>query len=194
MTAPARCVDGQTPFGLWVRQRPDLDSSKHALSLTDVDMIFHRFKTHVDAMGTREFQLQMWVEIKTYSGELTKSQHETLFDHHQILMSERARKRISPLTGASRYLWHFGVFVLKLHAGIPEDKKIDWGVFRNDGTLRWYKGGTVHGLEQILRFERRPDNPAQKLCLRRHHKTRVIHTISSTELGFETEQQVICRS
>jgi hypothetical protein len=194
MTAPARSANGHTPFGMWVRGRPGLESGTHGLALTDVDMIFHRFKSHVDSVGTREVQLQMWVEVKTHKGCLTKSQHETLFDHHQCLRSDRAIKRTSPFNDIARYVWHFGVFILKIQGDVPEDKKIDWGVFEIDGSIIWFKGGTVKGLEEILRFERRPDNPSKKLCLRRHHKTSVIRAISNTELGFEIGTDIVKRS
>ena len=194
MTTARRDPNGQTPFGSWVQAHPDLDSIRHSLTITDADMMFHKYKTYTDSIGTREIQLQMWVEVKSFNAQLTKSQHETLFDHHQALNTKSQTVMRRSTNGKNRQVWHFGVCILQMEGQIPEDNKTRWGVFRCDGSIRWYPCSAVHGIVEVLRFDRRPDNPKQMLSIRRHHKNTFYIEKTKTELGFFVDETLIKRS
>src|SRR5215470_12279681 len=66
MTEPRHASYDETPFGAWVRRQPEIESRRTGLSVTDIDWCFHKFKTSVDRLGTREIQLMLMVELKTY--------------------------------------------------------------------------------------------------------------------------------
>lgn len=194
MTTARRNPNGQTPFGSWVQSHPDLEAITHSLTVTDADMMFHKYKTYVDAIGTRQIQLQMWVEVKTYGANLTKSQHETLFDHHQGLCTRKQTvMRRSPF-GGMRQVWHFGVCILRLQEDVPTDGGIEWGVFNPDGSIEWYPNGTCEALVDLLRFNSRPDDPRQPLSIRRHHKNSFYIQNVKTELGFSVDERLVVRS
>lgn len=196
MTRPWNGHEGAgTPFGLWCREQNGLESHQHSLTITDADWMFHKFRTNIDACGIRDVQLAMIVEVKSRNSVPTSSQQETLFYHHQLLCTCGKTRKVKRVQRAPIQLWHFGVFVLRLPGDTPSDfpKSLEWGIFADDGSLTWLPG-TECGLIQLLRFDRRPDNPKRALCLRRHHSTRVVTAVETTPLGFEVERTITRRS
>ena len=123
MTAPRRHGE-DTPFGRWVREQRELESRQCSMNLCDVDMMFQKYRTDVDTgnaagLDPRDVQLCMVVEVKTFGSEPTGPQQEILFYHHQLLHCKRRLKRIGDLPRVS--VWHYGVFVLRLHGTHPKE-------------------------------------------------------------------------
>jgi hypothetical protein len=180
-----------SPFGAWLRRQPEL-SSQHFVA-SDIDWVIHRYKPEIDSVGSREVNYMMFVEVKTFSANLTPSQHESLWFQHQFFQAKQGKKLLMLVGGKSRRaVWHFGVSVLVFTGHSPEDSQIKWGRFISDGSLT-FRDITKHELVRLLRFDLHPDilNP---MSARRHHKTRRIEHIERTELGFETPRRFISRS
>ena len=167
------------PFSDWLRKHPRLDSIQAGLDVTDVDFIFHKYKSNVDGEGTRDVKLMFDVEVKTYGGKANPSQSETLFFRHQLL-NKRGKKLYSPRVRDKVTVWHFGQFILVIKGGNRPDlcKEIKWGIFGPRGEIK-FNVITEPKLVDILGFNIRPDN-FDKLTLRRHHKTR--------EYGYEVRE------
>ena len=160
MTRP-RAIGEDTPFGRWVRQQKELDSLSCGLSLTDVDMIFQKYRSYVDGIGDRTVKLMMQVEVKTFEGKPNRSQTSNLFLTHQLL--RRMCKLYDTFDGKSKELkdiWHFGYFVLSLEKDEPsDDTKMWWGIFNDRGELQYRRCTTTNSLRRLLCFELRPDKP-----------------------------------
>lgn len=192
MTAPRR-AGHELPFSSWLREQRDLDSVNASLNIADADYIFHRYRTHEDAMGSREVQLAMIVELKTFGRDPPYAQSEILYYHHQVLSSESFRNVHRPNGQSPIAFWHFGVFVLQLPGDRPDsDEYVRWGRFGKGGALEWTLG-TSSGLPRLLRFDLRPDN-FRMLSTRRHHRTREIVVEEQTPLGFVVERRIRRRS
>ena len=197
MTRP-RMIGEDTPFGRWVRQQKELDSLSCSLSLTDVDMIFQKYRSYVDGIGDRTVKLMMQVEVKTFDGKPNRSQTSNLFLTHQLLRQKR--KLYDTFNGKVQELkdiWHFGYFVLSLEKDEPsDDTKMWWGIFNDRGELEYRRCTTTNSLRRLLSFELRPDNPDphSPLSIRRHHKisNRIIQ--ERTDLGFYVERMLTFRS
>lgn len=191
MTTPRRSQIEETPFGNWVRNNPSLEAHQHSLTVTDADWIFHKYRATVDGISTRDVQLAMLVETKTFGRTPTKSQQETLFYHHQLL---NRKGKVNRVMQPEITLWHFGVYVLRMDSSRPdENSHCLWGRFGDGGTLTWMPLDQAT-LTQVLRFDRRPDDPRQDLSLRRHHKTRELVVLETMPLGFHAEKKVLRRS
>ena len=161
------------PFSDWLRKNPELDSIQQSLDVTDIDFVFHKYRTHTDRIGTREVKLMLEVEVKTWGKELSPNQAETLFFRHQLLNKYRnLRSKKGP-----RAVWHLGQYVLILSGGERPDScdTIGWGLFNHTGNLT-FTLISEKKLVKILRFDIYPDN-FKEITLRRHHLTK--------ELGFE---------
>jgi hypothetical protein len=182
-----------TSFGRWMRDRKDLESHPLAAAFTanDVDWIFHRYKTHVDAIGTKEVQCLMFVEVKTHMAVPRAAQRETLFFINQRLNYDGELKKLDGTQIVARF---FGVHVLCLENDYPEDSaKMCWSSFDKSGNFKWYTIKSVEALVSLLKFDVHPDtfclNP-----LRRHHRTKEILVSEKQPLGFYTDRIVIQKS
>lgn len=187
-----RVHESDSPFGAWIRSRPDLDSVAQSIVVTDVDFLIQRYRVEIDAQGSRDMNYLMHVEIKTRSAMPSPSQHETLWIQHQCVASKR--KRLD-LRGRRRDVWHFGVFVLSMPGERPDDGPyVEWCSFLMDGQFRRTKL-KPDTLAKVLRFDLRPDNPRQPFArARRHHKTRNIVVEERTPLGFAVDRELTFRS
>jgi hypothetical protein len=166
----ARRYGEDTPFGKWVREQRELDSHQFSLTLNDADWIFHRYRTEVDAVGTRDLQCMMVVETKMYYAVPRQPQLETLFFLHQMLNRKGVLRRPGKPSVA---LWSYGVFVLSLQGTHPGDSRgANWGRFDERGQLNWTPIESRQQLIEILRFDLTPDT-LEPLSTRRHHKTRI---------------------
>lgn len=154
---------------------------------TDVDAYWHRYKTCVDRIGTRELQLFMEIEWKTRGGELTKSQEDTYRKKHATTLPM--------LRWHGQELRNYGIAVVRLSGTTPDDSEwIKWGRFiggQVSGVI--WSQITVDQLIQLIRFDLHPDTLKQN-TFRRHHKTGVIHTIEKSDLGFEVVREIVQRS
>lgn len=187
MTKP-RFDGGDSPFGDWLRKQPFL-SSQHFVA-SDVDWMMHRYRPEVDRQGTREINYMMFLETKTYCAELSKSQHETLWFHHQLL---NKRRRLALVGGANRRaVWHFGVSLLTMEGDHPTDGELFWGRFAFDGSISRVPI-CERQLIQLLRFDIEP-NHLRSMNARRHHKTQAIEITEKSPLGFEITKRIVQRS
>lgn len=148
----------ETSFGRWIRSNPKLDS-RNGLVVYDVDYIVHRYKTNLDG---KEFQLVMFVEVKTRNGVMSDPQYDTLWITDQIVRNRRSNRHAekrkeagnAPLKVMSRInkkeveLRHFGLHVLTFDGTGPDDST----------TIRWDKTLIDKDrLTQLLAFDIEPD-------------------------------------
>ena len=163
-------------FLAWVRRQRDLPSYSKTcgLGVTDCDFWIHRYMTCVDAIGTKEVQALMMLEIKTRGGDLPKSQQDTL-------------AKVNLFRGKSGNIRHFGVSVVRLSDTTPDNSTIiQWGRFTETMKIA-YRPIDIGILLGLLRFDLHPDNLEPK-PFRRHHKTKEIMAVETAELGFEYEK------
>ena len=192
MTKPS--FDGRDkPFADWLRRHPNLDSNLYSLDVTDIDFAFHKFKSNIDGLGTRDVKLMFDLEIKTFSKIPPRPQLETLYFRHQLLA--KSSKLISNIKNQKLTVWHFGQYILIIHNGDRpnECEKLEWCQFDKGGKL---KNAIIseQKLIEILGFVIRPDNFAL-LTLRRHHKTNAIGYVDrSADLLFPIAKHIIKRS
>ena len=77
MTRPTTHKAESTPFSLWLKEEPDLDSAARvaALSISDVDFVVHQYlKNNI-----------MLIEEKRYGGDSRTAQKDTLSVVNQML-------------------------------------------------------------------------------------------------------------
>jgi hypothetical protein len=148
---------------------------------TDVDLFIHRYLTEVDSVGTREIQGLMHIEVKTRSGDPGKSQLDTLYK-----INACRTQRAMPI--GREVVRHFGVSIVKLSGLTPDDSAaIYWGRFVDGERRLAYRLIDLAMLRQLMRFEIHPDNFDVR-PFRRHHCTRTVVQIVTTELGFECDE------
>ena len=161
----------ETMFGRWIRNNPELDSSK-GYAVTDQDYWIHAYKTE----GSREFQCLMLVEIKTMGRNLSNAQRDTLLIVDQLMRNRKQTPTTGEIrrqagSGLARVHSHYlgrevnlkalGMHVLTFSGLGPDDSsRITWDK----------KEITTETLTKILRFDLDPDT-LNKLCLRNHHRT-----------------------
>lgn len=176
-----RVFGSDKPFCDWVRHCRFLPSSsfEFGVCIDDVDLIVHVYKTPVDAVGTREVQSLMFLEVKTRGGELLMHQQDTL-------------KKLNWFRGIKNGVRHFGVSVLKMSGTTPiKSQNIWWGRFKNDSLA--YRKIDVATLIELLKFNMHPDNLGRR-PFRRHHKTQTIVEQETTPLGFVCDLKKTKRS
>jgi len=150
-----------SPFSDWVRNHRGLDSSEQqaALSISDVDYVVHKYLTRCNTTGRVLAQTHMMlIELKTRGGRISESQRDTLRILNRAL-EEANHKRIQTRRGLKTFIYH-GLHLLRLSGKTPDDSKIIWW----DGSVI-----TSDTHVQLLRFERRPRDPAVSLVHRSHH-------------------------
>jgi hypothetical protein len=178
----------------WLRaQQKELPSYSADVGFvaTDVDLFIHRYLTGVqDAMGTRDIQALMMVEVKTRGGSVQDSQRDTLAKIHACC-------GMREVDYYGQILRHFGVSFLFLSGTTPDDSdEIIWGRFDRKKADRQHikcKGITRERLFELLRFDRHPDNMSTR-AFRRHHLTRELEQVVKAPLGFEYLLKVKKRS
>lgn len=180
-----RSYGEDTPFSEWMRSNPRMPSysSECGFVATDNDFTLHRYMVSRDAMGTRDIQPIMQLEVKTRCGVPSKSQQDTLWKRHMF----RGQRGSSPV------IWNFGVYVLSMMDERPDTSaEMRWGAFTKSGSLRWTSIDLLQ-LEKLLLFEIDPEN-LKPQAFRRHHKTQenLVKTISP--LGFEYLKPVVTKS
>lgn len=184
-----RMFGSDVPFMGWLRaQGVDLPSNGRDCGVvaTDVDFHIHRYLSCVDRIGSREVQTLMQIEVKTRNAEPKPSQLDTLFKVHATT------KRWSQVNGQA--VRNFGVSVLKLSGTTPLDSShMWWGRFHEEFAILKYRAICIDTLFQLLRFEIDPENFCT-IPFRRHHSTKTIVTKVTTELGFECEEHIVCKS
>lgn len=182
-----RIYGTDTPSCKWIREHPELPSASPDIGfvLTDSDVVIHRYKTCHDSIGTRELQVIMDIETKTYGGIPSSSQLDTLYKKDLFEGWKR--------TWNNEVIRYFGHFVWILSDTHPENSTwMTWGMFVNHRNFRRY-AITMPKLLQILRFDIHP-RTFNKNPFRRHHKTQSWIEMSRAPLGFICEKKSIKRS
>lgn len=187
-----------TPFGQWLRCQAELDSHQQSFTANDVDWIFTKYRTPCDINGTREVQLMMNVEVKTFGAKPNDQQRETLFMQHQLLCMIGKQKKVKRVDNrGSTALWHMGCYVLVFPSSGPNnDEPFEWGVFRSDGVIDYWLSGvpSFRLLTNLLSFKIKSHKPTELIDFRRHHKKSSLIVSETTELGFVIEREVRFRS
>lgn len=180
-----RSYGEDTPFSEWMRENRRMPSYSRECGFvaTDNDFTLHRYMVSRDAMGTRDVQPIMQLEVKTRNGVPSKSQQDTLWKRHMF----RGQRGSSPV------IWNFGVYIVSMSGERPDaSDEIRWGSFRPNGSLRW-RFVTMETLEKLMLFEVDPDT-FQSQAFRRHHKTQKTWIQVTSPLGFEYTKPVLKRS
>jgi len=180
------------PLMAWCRERGktgDLPaySEECGIVQTDVDAFWHRYKTCVDSLGTRNLQVFMEIEWKTRGGNLTESQSDTYRKKHAMT--------VPSMKWHGQELMNFGVSVVRISGATPDDSEwIKWGRFirGQSSGMRW-TDIDLSQLLKLMRFDTHPDSMVNN-PFRRHHQTRRIHVVEKCDLGFEVAREVVRRS
>lgn len=187
-----RIYGSDTEFCAWMRSCAELPSYSKDFGFvaSDNDITVHRYLTSVDAVGTREVQGIMQIEVKTRTGKPSTSQMDTISKLN--LFSGKKKSRGVEVT-------FFGVFLLVMEGTNPDDSKnMWWGViprnqiFTDANLLKW-KPINRATLIRLLRFDLHPVSLTTK-TFRRHHKTTEIIEMEISPLGFEFEKRIIKKS
>lgn len=163
--------DGADPngFSVWIRSNPRLDSVLKGLGVTDQDYWIHRYMPR-SRRGKAELVLDclMMLEVKTFNAEPSYSQRDTFSVVDGVLRrwTKDKRGRLRRYTfiipdhrpgrppNAKRHVKGFGVHYLQLSGASPADSEI----------IRWDgKQISKTMLEELLLFERNPENPGSAM-------------------------------
>lgn len=188
-----RMYGSDTDFCAWMRACKELPSYSKDFGFvaSDNDLTIHRYLTSKDAVGTREVQGIMQVEVKTRRGKPSGSQADTL-SKLNLFSGDRT------VCGVS--VRFFGVFVLVLSGTSPDDSThMWWGAisrnkFTSDASQFSWQPIALSQLIEILRFDCHPRNISDKTPFRRHHQTRQFIETETMPLGFDAERVVTHRS
>lgn len=158
----ARRRDGaEDGWRRWVRGNPRLDSVAFGLSITDIDMLIHRYRTHTDRCGSRWIQCIMAVEWKAYGAKARSAQRDTLLLTSEILRKCHGRTIYVPGRSVPKCkCFSFGVHMCRMSGRDPDQSDELWWDRRRI---------SVDQLEALLRFELHPDDPSRAWSPRRHH-------------------------
>ena len=140
---------------------------KDGLSVTDADLIFHRFMRKRDARGERGIEDIMLVELKAHGEGVGKAQGDTLATFNAVVNNLPMPKG-KPIGVASRPMM------------VSRGKKVVWHgahllevpLHRNDaGPFRWdWRPIAAQTLALVLSFENDPRRPETPLDIARRHK------------------------
>lgn len=145
MTGDWRSSKAEHPFDAWVRSKPELDSVRECIVITDTDKWIHRYGFRRTKWGVdREVQYLMMVERKTHGADMTDSQRDTLHIVNQLLgtvpwkeqrllgrlvsgHSQNTRIVYSTLNRRKVQIICYGVHKLRLSGASPKDSAwITW--------------------------------------------------------------------
>ena len=164
-----RSIPEQDNFQAWVKGHPELDSCRIGITVSDVDLIIHRFK--VD--HCRDCQYIMMVEKKCYGKEPEDWQRDTLNIVGQFLRNDkktpykgrraqvenRSCKVYSTIKKRDIIVKAFGYHLLQFQKTSPGDS--EW--------IKWDKKKVTEDvLVSLLRFDLHPET-LKSMDLRPHH-------------------------
>jgi len=155
-----------TPFGRWIRNHPALDSIKERLSIHDQDYWIHQYRAHHDRIGARAVDSIMLIEAKTFGGDQSFAQRDTLNIIDRLLRFNgdkpfRSYRKVVIPCAEKRIVRCFGCITLIMSGDSPEnsDEMLWRGIKIN-----------IELLVKLLRFEHDPHCPSRRLPEpRRHH-------------------------
>ncbi len=138
MTTQLR-FEGGTPFGIWLRQKQQIDSRKIGLSIQNLDYIIHRY-------SFKSCQAIMLIEEKRFKGRSSFAQQDTHNILHQGLQYANL-KPVKTARGQTMPLRYLGYHTLVFEKTSPDDGRMWW-----DG-----QEITTDYLFKLLRFEVDPN-------------------------------------
>ena len=192
MTRSWQTALAESPMSAWFRRQPEMDSVRHALSITDADYMIEKYKTDIDGKGTRTVKALMILEVKCHNAEPSQAQAENLFIHHLLLYGNFGKHLPLPRVGTCG-IYHFGVYILSLPGVEPENNgQCRWGRFNPHGVVQWTTIPCAW-LVDICAFRSRPDR-LEPWELRRHHKDTTIVHDERMPLGFTVETVTVRKS
>jgi hypothetical protein len=137
----------------------------------DTDHWVHKYKTD----RGRNFQLLMFIEVKTHGADLSTSQQDTLHIVNQLMRNRRetptaklprsqvdgfTHKVFSKAGNMEVVLKALGGHTLQMSGSSPDSS--EW--------MKWDgRPITEDELTKLLRFDLDPDRPSRPLDLRKHH-------------------------
>lgn len=142
--------------------------SKDGLCVSDFDLVFHRFRISKDALGQRDVEHLMVVEVKTENETLGAPQRDTLSAANAIFNAMipvdgkpiKVQSRPGFIrAGTKKLIWH-GAHLLRVPA-----KESTFGPF-------WWDAKPIESgkLIGVLNFELDARHPYNKLDIERRHK------------------------
>jgi hypothetical protein len=189
----ARCphcgnpVSTEPAINRWIRENPRLDSREASITVNDIDLLVHAYRTPCANGRSRLVQCQMIVEIKRHGAFPSDVQRDSFSILSQYLRNRKAtptsRRRgrhaadLAPLATVSSLCYHrevqarsFGVHLLRLSGECPLSSEwMEWDGGPDLAGTGWKgKPITVDQLEGLLRFDLDPDT-LRPMDLRRHH-------------------------
>ena len=187
-----RLFGSDVPLMAWCREKGKTGelpaySDECGIVQMDVDAFWHRYKTCVDNIGTRELQVFMEIEWKTRGGTLTTSQEDTYRKKHAMILHS--------LNWHGQQLVNFGITIVRISGMTPDNSgEIYWGRFDNNGQnkIKWTRIAIIE-LLKLMRFDMHPDTFNED-PFRRHHKTRKYKIMEKCELGFTVERELTQKS
>lgn len=189
-TAAWRGYGDETPIGKWIRSNPNLPSRSEnsAFAVCNTDLTIHAYMQAVDGVGSRSVQSLIRVEWKSHGKRPEAWQLDTLFKEHAGLNRSARGYRVKGAT-----VINHGIYFCVCSASTPSDSEtILWGRFKPDGSVDW-RQITESELNDILAFNVHPKT-LRRQWLRRHHKTREVHVLEKSDLGFTVAAKVVERS
>lgn len=144
MTQQLRFETG-TPFGVWLRQKQQIDSRRFGLSIQNLDYIIHRY-------SFKSCQAIMLIEEKRFCGKSSFAQKDTHNILHQGLLYANNRP-VRTARGVMMPLRYLGYHTLIFEKTNPDDG------------LMWWDGQEINQdiLFRLLRFELDPNRPIRKV-------------------------------
>ena len=113
----------------------------------------HRYSTLVDGVLTRDLQLMMQLQVKTYGEQLGDLQRDLLFKQHFCSHRE--------IQFPGQLVSYFGVSILSMDGTTPDDSTwMRWGRFNHFGQVIWREVEQAKLIE-LLRFDIDPDSLGQ---------------------------------
>ena len=162
----------ETAFERWVRNNRSLDSVRESIVRFDLDLLLHRYKTPTDGKGTRDIQCMMFIEIKTFMAKVSDAQRDTLSLLNQVMRNRKPNIHSNPRRQVKNQICRayskmlnkevrlllYGGHLLQMDGTCP-----------NSSSLMLWDNKPIDPirLEELLRFERDPDRPENKMDHRR---------------------------
>lgn len=168
-------------FQNWVAKH--CEKSTKGLNVTDLDVLFHRYKNRTDRIGPYKTEYLMVVEIKTGQEILPKNQRDSLSVFNSTLSSVvpvdgrpigHESKPGFMIKGEKKVVW-LGVHMLRIPIDYTEIGPFEWD----------WKPIDAYTLKLVLNFENDPAKPKKKLDIgRRHHPRRkkLVRAVNAEEL------------
>lgn len=174
MTITRRDDQHETPFGKWLKSKPELDSREYCPSITDSDFWVHRYTPRQErGHDVRQvIDYIMNIEIKCFDRNMPFAQSDTLMLVNQLCRipctNKNGRritaklKEIRPGRVGRRLVRCFGVHLLQMSNDRPDTSH----------EMRWDAKYvlTEESLIRLIRFDLDPDSPSRLLDTRRHHR------------------------